>query len=250
MLYLLGALSLAIQIGCAVHAYRTGRDQIWIWVIMIGSMLGCTAYFAFEIMPEIFGPGSRFARQARDWVQADAIAALNMAEAALGKADTAANRSALGEAHMLAGAPKEAALQFQIALDRMNGSDPVLETRLAMALFESGDAPRALEVLDRIPQAGAIGEVDRLALLRARILADMGQRDDAAALYADIVTRLPGDEASCRYAALLLDLGRTTEARVVLETVEKRNAARKAGADDAEMIDWARQTLRSLRAAN
>lgn len=35
---------------------------------------------------------------------------------------------------------KAAAIQFQIALDRMKGIDSVFETRLATALFESGDA--------------------------------------------------------------------------------------------------------------
>jgi hypothetical protein len=249
MLFLFGTLSLIVQICCVVHAVKSGRDQIWIWVIMIGSLLGCTAYFAFELMPEIFGPGSRFARKARDRVQADPVAALQSAEAAVARADTAAARSELGEAYMQAGAPREAALQFQIALDRYNPNDPALLIRLAIAQFESGDAAATLVTLDRIAEPGSIGEKDRLGLLRARALVETARKEEAATLYADIVARLPGDEASCHYAAVLLDLGRNADARTVLEAVEKRNASRPSAHSDPEMIDWARQTLRGLRAS-
>jgi hypothetical protein len=249
VLFLLGALSLVIQICCVIHAVKTGRDQIWIWIIMIGSLLGCTAYFAFELMPEIFGPGSRFVRKARDRVQADPVVALQSAEAEVARADTAASRAALGEAHLQAGAPKEAALQFQIALDRMHGDDPALQMKLATAQFESGEAETALTTLDRIPTPNAIGEADRLSYLRAWALAEAGQKDAAAELYGDIVTRLPGDEASCHYAALLLELDRKGEAQTVLEAVDKRNANRASSSADAEMIDWAKQTLRGLRAS-
>ena len=30
-------LSLALQIGCAVHVVRSGRPMYWIWLILIGS---------------------------------------------------------------------------------------------------------------------------------------------------------------------------------------------------------------------
>ena len=74
--------------------------------------------------------------------------------------------------------------------------------------------------------------------------------DEALAIYRDIVTRMPGEEARCRYAGLLLDLGRKREAQGVLEEVEDRmkrldNYQRRA---DADMYRWAVDKLKELRA--
>lgn len=248
MIYALGAASLVVQILCVLHVLRTGRNQIWIWIIMFGSFLGCTAYFAFELMPEIFGPGSRFERTARARVEADPVSRIRTAEEALGRSDTAASRLALGDAHMISGAYREAAQQYRTALDRMNGSDPKLEARLAEALFEGGDFRGTLASLDRIAAPSAIGERDRLNYLRARALAELGEHEGAAGLYADLVTRLPGEEARCRYAALLLAMGRKDEAKMVLEDVAKGVARLRREDRDAhtEMFGWAERQRREL----
>ncbi|MEP6938561.1 MAG: hypothetical protein ABI846_02270 [Rudaea sp.] len=34
---ILQLISLALQIACAVHVVRTGREQYWLWIIIIGS---------------------------------------------------------------------------------------------------------------------------------------------------------------------------------------------------------------------
>ena len=84
------------------------------------------------------------------------------------------------------------------------------------------------------------------------VLAEQAQGwlDEALAIYRDIVTRMPGEEARCRYAALLLDMGRKREAQGVLEEVEGRmkrldSYQRRA---DAAMYRWAADKLRELRA--
>ena len=46
-------LSAILQIACIVHAVRTGRVQYWPILILIGSLLGCLAYFLVEILPEL-----------------------------------------------------------------------------------------------------------------------------------------------------------------------------------------------------
>jgi hypothetical protein len=69
-------------------------------------------------------------------------------------------------------------------------------------------------------------------------------------ILADIVTRLPGEEARCRYAALLLEKGRKVEAQGVLEEIEKRmkRMDRTQRAAEADMYDWAMAQLKTLRA--
>ena len=86
-------------------------------------------------------------------------------------------------------------------------------------------------------------------MLRARILEDLKRNDEALALYGDVMERVPGDEARCRYAALLLKVGRTLEARRVLEDVEHRMKYldRLARQQNAPMYDWAMKELTALR---
>jgi len=50
---LLVALSLVIQIFCIVHAIKTGRDRIWIWVILLFPGIGSAVYFFLEILPDL-----------------------------------------------------------------------------------------------------------------------------------------------------------------------------------------------------
>ena len=68
-------------------------------------------------------------------------------------------------------------------------------------------------------------------------------------MYSDVMDRLPGDEARCRYAALALKVGHQTEARRVLEDVEKRMKYidRHTRASNGQMYDWAMKELTGLR---
>jgi len=61
---------------------------------------------------------------------------------------------------------------------------------------------------------------------------------------------MPGEEARCRYAALLIDQGWDRKALVVLEEVEKRmkRMDRQQRAAEADMYRWAAETLAGLRA--
>ena len=46
-------LSLALQAALIVHCIKTGRNQIWIWVLLMLSMVGVVAYVAAELIPEL-----------------------------------------------------------------------------------------------------------------------------------------------------------------------------------------------------
>ncbi|WP_260598827.1 hypothetical protein [Sphingomonas endolithica] len=122
--------------------------------------------------------------------------------------------------------------------------------KIARAEFETGSAADALITLDALPPAHSQGDKDRQALLRARILEALGPTDEALALYADVVTRLPGEEARCRYAALLIAEGWDKKARGVLEEVEARmkRLDRQQRAAEADMYRWAMARLAELRA--
>jgi hypothetical protein len=87
-------------------------------------------------------------------------------------------------------------------------------------------------------------------LLLARLLEEAGEAARALAIYADVGERLPGAEAQCRQAALLLGRGHRVEALPLLAEAEKRakRMDRYERAKDAEMYDWAAEQLAELRA--
>ena len=46
------ALGFAIAIVCAVHAYRTGQDRFWIFVLLIAPGVGSLLYVILVVFPQ------------------------------------------------------------------------------------------------------------------------------------------------------------------------------------------------------
>jgi hypothetical protein len=52
MTYLIGAATIILQLVLAVHAVRTRRPFIWVFVILIFPLMGSAIYVIAEIIPE------------------------------------------------------------------------------------------------------------------------------------------------------------------------------------------------------
>jgi hypothetical protein len=243
------AIPILIQIACVVHVIRSGRNQGWILAIVFFPLLGSAIYFFLEIMPTL--GTNRHVRTARAKVvsMVDPERELRAAREAMDVADTAANRIRLADCFAVLGRYAEALPLYREALSMVRGDDPATQVKLARALFETGLAAEALPVIDAVATVASLGEADRRALLRAQILAHLGRREEALAVYADIVTRLPGEEARCRYAALLIETGDRAGAKKILEEVERRmkRLDRTQRAAEGQMYDWAMRELATLR---
>ncbi|MCW3837943.1 tetratricopeptide repeat protein [Sphingomonas canadensis] len=241
---------IALQVACVVHLVKTGRAPLWLTAIIFLPLVGTIAYFIVEILP---GMGlNRHARVAREKVEAalDPERELRAARDALDLADTAANHQRVGDALAALGRDAEAIPLYQAAIRKTAGDiDPVMQVKLARSLHLTGASVEALALLQAIPPAAGQSERDRRDLLRAQALEHLGRKEEALELYRDISARMPGEEARCRYAALLLDQGWEGKARKVLEEVENRakRLDRAQRAADADMYRWASDTLTRLR---
>jgi hypothetical protein len=241
--------SVMVQILCAVHCIRNGRNSLWLMVIIFLSLPGCLAYAIFEILPQYAGRREVRAVKAAAARKLDPEREVRAAREALDLADTAANRTALGDALAERGDWREAAAHYREALARMPRGDRAAQVKLARAELESGDAAAARRLLEGLAESASGSENDRAALLLARSLEACGETGPALALYADLGERLPGGEAQCRRAALLIAGGRQAEALPVLKEVERltKRLDRFERAKAAEMYDWAARTLAELR---
>jgi len=233
---------LLLQVLCVAHAVKTGRNSIWIMVILFLPMAGCLAYLLVEIVPGL--TGHRRVRTARAAVvrKIDPERELRDARERLETADTVDGRIRVGDALAALGRWDDALPFYHQAIDRAPGRDRRTELKLARALFETGDGEGALTVIDALPPTESVGDADRTFLLRARALEHVGKPDEALAIYGDIVTRYPGEE--------LIETGRRAEALEILGEVEHRmrRLTRQQRAAEADMYDWAEARLRELRA--
>ena len=241
-------LVLAIQIACVVDVIRNGRNQLWIMALVFLPVASTVAYVIVEVLPRL--QNNRHVRTARANVSAalDPEREIRAARAALDMTDTAANRLRMADALTALGRHDEALPYYREAIAR-GPSDMRTGEKLARAQFETGDAAGALETLDANPPATAQSDRDRQGLLRARIFEALGRKDEAIRLFDDLITRLPGEEGRCRYAALLIEQGQVRRAREVLEEVESRMRllTRQQRAAEADMYRWATERLRELR---
>jgi hypothetical protein len=243
------AASIMIQIACAVHCIRGGGNRMWLMVIIFLSLPGCAAYAIFEILPHY--AGRREVRAAREAAarRLDPDREVRAAREAVETADTASNRTWLGDALAEQGEWREAAAHYREALAKTPGEDRGGKVKLARACLEAGEAAEARRILEAIPPSASPSENDRAALLLARSFDQLGETGQALALYAEVGERMAGAEAQCRHAALLIASGGAGDAVPVLEEVERR--ARRIDAMErrarADMYEWAARTLAELR---
>src|SRR5262249_40816871 len=141
-------LSLLLQVGLIIHVIKTGRNQIWIWVLALLPVAGPLAYVAVELLPDVFR--SRTAqRTARGFRKAmDPTRDLRRYENEARVGANVATRQRYAEELVRHGRYEEAIAQYRQALTGLYEHDPNLMLGLAKAQFGKGDAAAARATLD------------------------------------------------------------------------------------------------------
>lgn len=213
MTYLI--LSYLIQALLIVHCIKTGRNFIWIWVLLLLPGAGPLVYIAVEMIPDFFR--SRTARRtARGFKKAmDPQADLRRYESEARIAGNVASRQRYAEELTRHGRYEEAIAQFREALTGLYEHDPNLMLGVARAQFGKGDASAARATLDDLIRLNPDFKSPQGHLLYARALEQEGSTDKALEEYKVLAPSYPGAEAAVRYAQLLLAKGQREEARKV-----------------------------------
>lgn len=211
---------LLISLGFAYHCIRTGRP--WWWLLVIGFLgpIGWGAYVIFAIIPDMFGSTS--ARRFADNVATMADPGRDYREKLreverVGSADA---KRALAEECIKRGLFQDAVDLYQGAMEGPIGAgDPVLLRGLGRAKLLAGDGQGAVDAFEKLK------EMDRAAfdadteLDYARALALVGRTDDAVRQFEQVVPRYPGEEARCRFAVFLQQLGQHDRAQALFREI-------------------------------
>ena len=219
-------LSIAIQAGLIIHCIKTGRNQIWIWVLALLSYAGIIAYVAVEIIPDLFR--SRTAqRTARGFKRAmDPTADLRRYESEARLTGNVSGRQRYAEELLRHGRYDEAIAQYREALTGLYEHDPNLLLGVAQAQFAKGDATAARTTLDDLIRLNPDFRSPQGHLLYARALEQEGNVTKALEEYQALAPSYPGAEAAVRYAQLLKAQGRREEAqKVARELLEQARIA-------------------------
>jgi hypothetical protein len=217
-----GVLELLLQIGLAIHAYRTGRMYPWLWIIVFVPGIGCLLYVILEVGPEILS--GRAANQVKQTVVKTVDpgrqyrALLRNVEIA----PTVHNRLQLAEECLRLGRAEEAKTLFEACATGLHEDDPAILGGLARSRFASGDLEGARASVDSLVASHPGWRRTDVQLLLARILEAQGETQSALATLKTLAGAYPGEEARCRYAELLERTGDREAARAEYEEIVRR----------------------------
>jgi hypothetical protein len=212
-------LPIAIQALLVVHCIKTGRNQIWIWVLVLLSYVGVIAYVAAELLPELLNNRAtrRAVRDVKKALNPEGDLRQLARRAEIGGGVEARQRHA--EELMRLGRCEEAIGEYQRTLTGLYEHDPNLMLGLARAQFGAGKPADARATLDSLIKHNPDFRSADGHLLYARALEKEGLPDRALQEYKVLAGYYPGAEATVRYARLLRVQGQGAPAAEALRAL-------------------------------
>jgi hypothetical protein len=217
-----GILGLLLEIGFAIHAYRTGRMNPWLWIIVFVPGIGCLLYFILEIVPEL--AAGRTAHRAKQNLIAtmDPGRTYRSLVREVEIAPTVQNCLRLAEECLRLGRTQEAATLYEACATGLYAADPTILGGLARSRFATGDLDGAKAALDALRAESPNWRPADVTLLNARVLEGQGHTEEALAALSALASTYPGEEARCRYAELLARTGHADKARAEYREIMRR----------------------------
>jgi hypothetical protein len=214
-------LPILLQVALVVHVIRTGRNTLWIWLIVFVPLVGGLAYFVVEILPGVFG--SRTARQAASGFKKtiDPTRDLRQAQRRLEATDSIESRRRLADELSEHGKYDAAIEHYRAGLTGIYTHEPVLLLGLANALFNKGQPGEARQALDDLIEHNPDFKSPDGRLLYARALEGEGDIDKAASEYETVIKYFSGAEARYWYGMFLKRAAKQQQAGEVFEQLLK-----------------------------
>jgi len=215
-----------LSLAAVVHCIKTGRNTIWVYVLIMLMLsipfVGAALYAGVEILPELLR--SRTSRRTMRGIRStlDPEAELRRAQNAMKVSGDTASRQRYADELVRLGRPAEAVAIYKNCLTGVFADDPKLLLGYAHARFAAGDPSGARETLDELIGKNPEFKSADGHLLYARALEAEGNAEKALSEYATLADYYPGAEATVRYAMLLQRSGQGDLARQTLDALLER----------------------------
>jgi hypothetical protein len=236
-------LSILLQLALIVHVLKTGRNPIWVFILLFAPVIGGLAYLIVEILPEL--TAGRTGRRLRSSVARAVNPDRDLKQAArdLAVAGTAQNAMKLAGEYLAKGRFAEARDLYAGALHGVHADDRDLLLGLARAQFELGEYREVIESLERLRQSHPGLKSPEGHLLYARAKEESGSKEEAIQEYEALAKYSSGPEARCRLAMLLKERGDAERARAIFRDVssESKVAGRHYNSIHREWVQLAQR---------
>jgi len=240
-------LSYVIQALLIVHCIKTGRNQLWIWVLAMLPVASIIAYTAAELVPSLLRSRAtqRTVKGMKKALDPEANLRRLAQQAQISGGVDASQRHA--EELLRLGRAAEAADIYRKVLRGLYEHDPNLMLCLARAQFAAAQFTDARGTLDELIRRNPEFRSSEAHLLYARTLEQEGLAQRALDEYKALAGYFPGAEAAVRYAQLLRAQGERDQARQVLKGLLDQSAVAPAHYRRTQE-EWLKQAERELTA--
>jgi hypothetical protein len=238
-------LPILFQVALVIHIVKTGRNTLWVWLVIFVPVIGGLAYFVVEILPELMG--SRVAKRAASGLRktVDPHRDLRVASQKLAVNDSVDSRRKVADQLFDRGRFDEAMEHYRAAMTGIYSHEPLLMLGLAKSQFAKSQFVQARQTLDELIANNPDFKSPEGHLLYARTLESEGNTDKALSEYKALSKYYSGAEAMYRYASLLKRQGQAELGNTMLK--ELLANAELAGAvfrkEQREWLDAARKEL-------
>jgi hypothetical protein len=238
-----------LQILCAVHVFRTGRNWFWLWPILLFPGVGVAVYLLVEVAPrmgpiELVNPVTALL----DRLNPRRVQA--RLQDALDRSPSVANKQALARWHAAQGEFAQARTLLEGCLTGVYKDDPECRLELARVLVQAGEFRDAKKLLEANLAEAPQHEAQKRDVLLGRVAEELGNAKEALAIYERARQGGPiTEEARVRLARLLEARGDRQRARELYQEVVRRmrtanNRYRK------EQLPWLVEARKRLKEAS
>lgn len=206
---------IVLQAIAILHFVRRRPETYWLWIILMFGGIGALIYIVVEVIPDVGllrGSFQVFPRRKR----------IKQLEGLVLDNPSIGNYEELGDLYLDDGQFARARECFDRVLAKSASIDPFY--RRALCEIAMNDFAAAAGDLERVVSEDAKYDYQRAAGLLAHVLAKLGQRDKADALFADVLQTSTLSETQYNYACFLLKEGRRDDAREWAERILRKKA--------------------------
>jgi hypothetical protein len=229
------------QVAAVIHWSRKRPEGFWLWIIIIGGIIGALAYFLIEGLPDF----RNLQRTLRGPARRKRIKVLR---GLVIQNPSAGNYEELGELLLEEKRYREARDAFDRALSvRTDSIDPFY--RRGIAEFALRDDEAAVADLRRVTAADPKYDFSRATCLLGQALARLGRTDEAMTVFDKLAQSATGAEPLVVAAQFFADHGRPAEALEIAREIAMRDATMPAYQKrrDRAWLRKAKALERSLR---